>query len=426
MRFLVLCPHFEPDVAPTGVVISRLTAELAANGHELDVVTSLPWYRNHRIEPGWKGRPRRVEATPNGSVIRLHPFPSDKSSLPARALGFAGFTAIATLQSLLVRRRPDVVLAMSPPLTLGLAGWLAARRWRAPLIFNIQDVFPDVAIEVGALSSRRAIGLARRLERFCYRRADAVTVLSDDLRRNVEAKLARRGPLTSGRSHTRVVTIPNFVDTTAVSPQPHENSYRREHGLAGKLVVMYAGNLGHSQPFDLMLDAAAALADREDVVFVANGDGVARPALAEAAARLPNLRLVGYQPAERLAEVLAAADVHLILLKEGLAAASVPSKSYSILAAGRPVLAAVDPGTEVATMIDSAGAGSVVPPGDAQRFVAALERMLADPDTLREQGRSGREWVEGWASAASVAARYETLASDLTGPGRPGIRSEGR
>ena len=417
----MICPHFEPDVAPTGVVISRLAAELAGQGHELDVVTSLPWYRSHRIEPGWTGRPRRVERTQAGSIVRLHPFPTDKSSIGARAVGFAGFTSVATLQSVLMRRRPDVVLAMSPPLTLGLAGWFAARRWRVPLIFNIQDVFPDVAVEVGALTSPRAIRLAARLERFCYRRADAVTVLSDDLRRNVEAKLAGRGPRVRRRSRTRVVTIPNFVDTAAVTPGPAENAYRSEHGLAGRQVVMYAGNLGHSQPFDLIVAAAEAFSDRDDVVFVVNGDGVARPGLEAAASRLPNIRLVGYQPAERLSEVLAAADVHLVLLRRGLAASSVPSKSYTILAAGRPVLAAVDSGTEVANMIEAAGAGVVVDPGSSAAFVAALEGLLADPDTLSEQGRRGREWVEGWASPAVVAGRYGELAEELAQFGRPQI-----
>ena len=180
MRFLVICPHYEPDTAPTGVVISRLVDELQSAGHEIDVVTSVPWYRTHSVEPGWGGRPRRVERRGEGSVTRLHPFPTSKASISARAFGFAAFTAAATLQSLLTPRRPDVVLAMSPPLTLGLAGWLAARRWRVPLIFNIQDVCPDVAIEVGALNATWAIRSARWLERFCYRRADVVTVLSDD------------------------------------------------------------------------------------------------------------------------------------------------------------------------------------------------------------------------------------------------------
>ena len=131
----------------------------------------------------------RTEATEWGAVSRLHPFPTDKSNIPARALAFGGFTALATLRSLFIRRRPDVVLAMSPPLPLGFPGVLVARARRIPFVFNIQDVFPDVAVEVGAITNQRVIRAASAAERFLYRRADAVTVLSEDLKRNVAAKL---------------------------------------------------------------------------------------------------------------------------------------------------------------------------------------------------------------------------------------------
>jgi colanic acid biosynthesis glycosyl transferase WcaI len=252
------------------------------------------------------------------------------------------------------------------------------------------------------------IGLARALERFCYRRADAVTVLSEDLNANVEAKLA-----TASKPRTRVVTIPNFVDCVAIAPQRRDNRYRDEHGLTGKLVVMYAGNLGHSQPFELVLAAAEAFADRPEVAFVINGDGVARADLDAAAGRHRNLTVIDYQPVERLAEVLGAADLHLVLLKPGLAASSVPSKSYSILAAGRPILAAVDPGTEIAQMIDAADAGTSVGPTSSEAFITALEALLADTEGMAEQGRSGREWVTRWASPEAVARSYADLAAEL-------------
>jgi colanic acid biosynthesis glycosyl transferase WcaI len=148
-------------------------------------------------------------------------------------------------------------------------------------------------------------------------------------------------------------------------------------------------------------------------VFVINGGGSARVALDAAAAGLDNLRFVDMQPRERLPEVLAAGDIHLVPLKRGLARSSVPSKLYSILAAGRPVLASVDHGTEVATTIARAGAGLAVDPEDPEVFAAALGRLLDDPAQRSAMGRSGREFVEGWVSPAAVGESYERLFDDL-------------
>ena len=404
MNILVLCPHYAPDVAPTGEVMTAIVEALAARGHRLHVVTALPWYRHHAVEEGWTGRPARTESTPWGWITRLHPFPTDKTNIPARAVAFAGFTGMATVRAALTRIRPDVVMVMSPPLPLGVAGWLAAIPRRTPFVFNIQDVFPDVAVELGAITDPRVISAASWLERFLYRRADAVTVLSDDLRDNVAGKLGRHRP-------ERVVVIPNFVDTERIRPTDPDNSYRAENDLTGRTVVMYAGNVGLSQSLDLVVEAARRFRDRgrDDVVFVINGGGSALAGLRESARGLDNLRFVGMQPRERLPEVLAAGDLHLVPLRTGLARSSVPSKLYSILAAGRPVLASVDGGTEVATTIERAGAGVSVPPEDADRFVSALDRMLSDRTALAAMGASGRAFVEGWVSPAAVGAAYEQL-----------------
>lgn len=411
MKILVLCPHFAPDVAPTGEVMTSIVTELAERGHTVRVVTALPWYRHHRIEPGWAHRLSQIETTAWGSVERLHPFPTDKTNLVARAVAFGGFTALATWRAVLGRDRPDVVLAMSPPLLLGIAGWLVARRWRAPLVFNIQDVFPDVAVEVGAITNPTVISAARWLERFLYRRSAAVTVLSEDLRDNLVAKLRPR--LGADRASDRVRVIPNFVDTERIAPRPTDNSYRVEFGLEGKTVVMYAGNLGYSQSVELLLDAAAALADRSDVAFVVNGGGSGREALVEAARGLANVTFVGLQPRERLPEVLAAADIHTVPLRAGLARSSVPSKSYSILAAGRPCVASVDPGTEVQRILEASGAGISVSPEDRDGFVAAIRRLVDHPEERAERGADGRRWVEGWASPSAVAGHYQSLFEEL-------------
>jgi colanic acid biosynthesis glycosyl transferase WcaI len=419
VNLLVLCPHFAPDVAPTGEVMTSIATELAARGHRLHVVTALPWYQHHRIEPGWTGRPVRTQVTDWGRITRVHPFPTDKRNIPARALAFGGFTALSGLEAVVSRPRPDAVLAMSPPLTLGLAGWLAARARRVPFVFNIQDVFPDVAIELGMITNPSVIRVASWLERFTYLRSDAVTVLSEDLRDNVASKLGRHRP-------ERVRVIPNFVDTERIRPAPRDNSYREQFGLTGKTVVMYAGNVGFSQSLDLLLDAAAALAHETDLVFVINGGGSARPDLDRRAAGAPNVRFVDMQPKDRLPEVLAAADIHVVPLRRGLARSSVPSKMYSILAAGRPIVASVDPGTEVASVVDRAEAGVAVPPDDPEAFTKAIARLVADPGESERMGQSGRAFVERWASPAAIAEQYEALFDELQASrGRFGRGSEG-
>jgi colanic acid biosynthesis glycosyl transferase WcaI len=396
--------------------MTSIAAELVALGHELHVVTALPWYRHHALETGWGGRLVRHERTDWGTITRVHPFPTDKSNIPARGLAFGGFTVLATIEGLVARSRPDLVLAMSPPLTLGAAGWAVARARRVPFVFNIQDVFPDVAVELGLLTGTRAIAAASLLERVSYRHADAVTVLSDELADNVRGKITR-GLVGERAAHeaAKVRVIPNFVDTAWIAPRPRANRYRDEHGLGDRTVVMYAGNVGLSQSLDLVLSAAAAMVDDPSVVFVINGGGAARLDLERRAAGMANVVFVDMQPKERLPEVLAAGDLHVVPLKRGLAWSSVPSKLYSILAAGRPILASVDDGTEVARTIERAGAGRSVAPDDAEAFTTAIRAMLADREQLAAWGGAGRRFVEGWASPRAVAEAYQDLFEELVG-----------
>ena len=403
LRIAVLCPHFAPDTAPTGEVITRIVHELAALGHELHVVTALPWYREHRIESGWEGRLVRRERTAWGSISRVHPFPgTDKRNLLRRALGFAGFSVLSGLASL-PGGRVDAVIAMSPPLTMGLTGWITHLVRRGPLVFNIQDVFPDAAVETGAITNSRIIAVARWLERVSYHRAAAVTVLSDDLRDNVVAKVkpSRRG---------RVHVIPNFVDTGFIRPADRRTPFRDELGLGDGPVVLYAGNVGFSQSLDMVVEAARRF---PQATFLINGDGAARSTLETQAAGLANVRFSGYQPKERVPEVLATGDIHLVPLKRGLGRVSVPSKTYSILAAGRPVLAAIDAGTEVPRMLEASGGGVAVPPDDLESFCTALGGLLADPAATAAMGAAGRAWVERAASPRAVAEAYEALVRRL-------------
>ncbi len=403
LRLIVLCPHFEPDMAPTGVVMTRIVHELAARGHELHVVTSLPWYRKHQVESGWAGALWRVEKTNWGSISRVQPFAGKtKSNLLRRAFGFVLFSYFVGLRALFTGRfwrRVDGVLAMSPPLTLGLIGWHTKLFRGGKLVFNIQDVFPDAAIETGAISNQRVIAAASWLERVSYQRSDSVVLLSDDLANNVQRKLEQK-------FHKRIKVIPNFVDTQAIVPMSRLTNYRRELGIDESLVVMYAGNVGFSQSLELLLEAARVL---PEVMFVINGEGAARNSLEAKASTLNNVKFGDYQDVSRLSEVLATGDLHVVPLRRGLGSVSVPSKTYSILAAGRPICAAIDLDTEVPRILAAAKAGVCVEPDNQQAFVSAIKAMTLDRKNLEEMGANGRKWVEGHASPQSVAQRYEAL-----------------
>lgn len=410
MKLVVVAPHFEPDVAPTGEVITRIVHELARRGHSMDVFTAFPWYRTHRVETGYEGRLWRYEDRSWGRITRIHPFPTpDKRNIARRAAAFAAFSTVAAGMGIR-GGRCDGVLALSPPLTLGLSGRAIATARKAPFVFRVDDVFPDVAVELGVLRNKGVIGAARVLEGWCYGWADAVTVLSEDMKANILAKSSRP---------ESVRVIPNFVDTNWILPGPTENGYRREFGLEGKTVVMYAGNIGFSQSLDLVVQAASALAYEEDLVFVINGSGSARPQLEKQARGMPNVRFIDMQPVERLPELLAAGDIHLVPLKTGLARSSVPSKMYSILGAGRPLLASVDAGSEIARVLESSGAGVAVPPDDAEAFTKALRGLLNAPEEIRRMGEAGRVWVEQWASPEAVARAYEALFEELQGRNYP-------
>jgi len=405
LRLVVLCPHFAPDMAPTGVVMTRIVHELAALGHVLHVVTSLPWYREHAIETGWGGRLWRVEKTEWGSITRVHPFPGKtKRNLLRRALGFVLFSAVVGLRSLVaggLPRRVDGVLAMSPPLTLGLTGWFTKLFRGGMLVFNIQDIFPDAAAQTGAITNKQILRAARWFERSSYERSSAVVLLSEDLKQNVAAKLTTK-------FHNRLHVIPNFVDTSAIVPGDRMTSYRRELGIDDRVIVMYAGNVGFSQSLELVLAAARSM---PHIAFVINGDGAARRSLQDEvkATDIGNVYFADYQPIERLSEVLASGDIHVVPLKTGLASVSVPSKMYSILSAGRPVVAAIDAGTEIPRTLAESGAGIAVAPDNEAEFISALQILISDETKRAVMGALGRTWVEHHASAGAIAKRYEAI-----------------
>ena len=414
MKILLLCPHFEPDLhAATGEVMTKLVTGLADRDHRVTVVTALPWYHGHRVADEWRGRPWRTETTEWGRVIRCWPFPTTKNNIPARAVGFVGQTALATILATTTGQH-DVVMGMSPPIFVGDAAWINAKRCGAPFVFNTQDIFPDIAVSLGALTEERVIAFARRYEQSIYRRADAITVLSSDQANNVKAKLAG-DPKTTETDKVHI--IHNFVDLDRIRPVDRNNRYRERYGLGDKTVVMYSGNVGLSQSFELIHQAALHWADDPSIQFVINGEGAAHADVARWAEPLPNVTMIPFGPREDVPDILGAADIHLILLRKGLAASSTPSKLYGILAAARPVVASIDEGSEVCNVVRSADCGLSVPPDDPWAFIQALDKLLGNRDELRSMGERGRLHAETCLSPQAQAEAYEALFQRLLADG---------
>ena len=253
---LVLCPHFEPDTAPTGTVMTRIVKELAERGRTVHVVSSLPWYRHHSIESGWGGRLVRRELTEWGSITRVHPFPGDdRRNLLRRAFGFLAYSLLAGWQALRVGRsfsRAGAVIAMSPPLTLGLTGWIVARVRRAPLVFNIQDVFPDAAVETGAVVQprrHRAGASPRTLELPGRRRGDGA-VRGSAGQRGRQTRTAGsatvctsfRTSSTPTRSFRRIVSTA-YRERTRSRRRP-DRAVRRQRRLLAVARVVAGGGAG--------------------------------------------------------------------------------------------------------------------------------------------------------------------------------------
>ncbi len=412
MNIVVLCPHFAPDMAPTGEVISAITLRLAARGHRLHVVTSLPWYRHHATEPGWDGQLVRHEDTNWGRITRVHPFPTDKTNIPARALAFGGFTLLSVIEGVLTSARPDVVLAMSPPITLGAAGWAVARSRRAPFVFNIQDVFPDVAVDLGLLTNKRAIAAARRLEVTTYRHADAGHRAQRRTRRQRASQAGRgraRPPSHRGcgsrpcdpqlcRHLSDLAPAGTRWGPVPVAVRPggsHRGDVRRQRGSQPVAGPGAPRRPHHGSPH------RRGVRHQRWRVGSPVADGVGRRARQRGvrghAAPPPTARGAGGRRRPRGAAAHRACGI-----QRAVQAVFHP-------AAGRPIVASVDPGTEVQRTVEAAGAGLAVPPDDPEAFTGAVGALVDDPVRRRAMGAAGRSFVEGWASPEAVALAYEQL-----------------
>jgi colanic acid biosynthesis glycosyl transferase WcaI len=410
MRVLLLTLYFAPDVAANAVVMTELAEELAAFGYQVTVVTTFPHYAGNVIVRRYRGRLIQREEYKGMRVIRTYLYTSPhKQRFLVRFLNYVSFNVLSTLAGIFAGPQ-DVILAPSPPLTIGLSAHIISRVKRIPYLYNVQDIYPDVVVKLGIIKNPWVIAFSRWMERFVYSHARHITVLSEGFRANL---------LRKGVPSEKLTVIPNFVDVDFIRPLPRDNTFCHRFDLNNRFVVLYAGNLGHSQNLEHVLECAALLRDQDDIAFVIVGNGSRKPYLEARAQQmgLDNIRFIPFQPWEDVPNIYATADVSLVTLRKGIALDSVPSKAYTIMASGRPILAALDRGSDTWRLIEEAECGICVESEDPKALAEAIRALYADPVLRERLGCNGREHVVHHYSRQAVGRQYHKLLTSLLSSG---------
>lgn len=409
MRLVILNQFFYPDHSATSQLMTDLAESLAGRGVRVTALAgrgryngggglaAREEYRGVRVERAW--------ATGFG-----------KASAAGRLADYLTFYLGAALK-LCTLPRHDVVMALTTPPLIGLLALLVCRLRGMRFVALVQDVYPDVGVALGTF---RGGGLTARtldrLNRVVLKGAGRVIVLGDCMREVVASK---------GVAAERIDVIHNWADGEKVAPLPagEANPFADEQFLAGRFVVLFSGNFGRVNDFDTPLEAARLLKERKDILFLFIGDGAKAGEIARFVRthELANVRLLPYQPRDGLRHSLAAGGAHLVTLAPGLAGLSVPSKTYGVLAAGRPVLFVGDPRSDVARLVSEAGCGAVVSSGESERLADVIETWADDPALVDEMGRKARRLFESrFDRPHAVAAYVESLQRCLSGePRRP-------
>jgi len=375
----ILTQYYPPEIGAPQARLSALATQLARRGHRVVVLTALPNYPLGRFYPGYRAL-WRCEGDEGFRIFRTWLYPTQSFRPAKRLASYFSFVVSAALAGAAVMPRLDWLITESPPLFLGIAGYWLSRLKQARWVFNVSDLWPKSAVQLGAVGDGLWLRVAERLEAFCYRKARVVTGQSGE----IVADIRRRFP------GVTVWKWPNGVDTEHFAPGRRSESLVSDLRKRARCVALYAGLHGMAQGLGQVLEAAGRLRDRKDLRIVLVGDGPEKPRLIAQARQmgLGNVAFLDAVPRDRAPELIASADIALAPLRRRLWGA-VPSKIYEGMASGVPVVSCGE--GEAAQIIETAGAGLVVPPGDSGALAEAL-RVLADDPALRERlGRAGRK-----------------------------------
>jgi colanic acid biosynthesis glycosyl transferase WcaI len=403
-RVVVFNRSYWPDVEATGQLLTELLEDLS-DDFDLEVIAGQP----NSVPSSEAYRPTGSEIHNGVRITRLPHTRFRKHSFLGRIANLVTFT-LSALWTSLTLPKPDVVVTETDPFLLPFVGrWL---QWRhgAKFVVYLQDIYPDVAVAVGKLREGWISRCLRWLLFSVYRKADCVVVLSRDMERTCREY---------GVPADALRVIPNWADTSRVQPHKQLNPFRAEHGLDDRFVVMYSGNMGLAHTLTPILEAATALRQNPHVCFVFIGDGARRAELEAgvAARQLASVRFLPYQPRERLAESLSAADVHLISMQPEATGLLMPSKLYGILASGSAVIAIADPQSELAELIQERTLGYVcdprTPDGGAERLAYVINFLVDNPAEVRSLGQNARQIAEVEFDRSIQTARFAAMLNEL-------------
>jgi glycosyltransferase involved in cell wall biosynthesis len=405
MRIQFVSNYFPPEVNAPATRLDEHARQWVRDGHDVEVLTSVPNFPEGQVYDGYENRFTRE--TRHGIDVRRVPmYVSANEGIARRTLSYLSFM----LSAIWYARQsptPDVVVATSPQFFAAVAGWWIARQHGVPFVLEIRDLWPESIVAVGAMERNAMIRLLERVERFLYREADRIVVVTDAFKRSIAAK---------GIPGEKITVLKNGVDLDRWDEpldQDKLDRMRREHDLSGKFVASYIGTIGMAHRADVLLEAALQC-DEPDVVFLVVGAGAQRQALEERYdnVRAPNFRLLDKVPKDDVPYLLALSDVSVVHLRDSdLFKTVIPSKIFEAMATRTPIVLGVR--GETRAIIDEAEAGVFVPPEDAEALADAVVRLKRNPDRHTELAQNAYEYVHAHFDRTDLAREYAALLSDV-------------
>ena len=390
---------------------SQLACRLASEGHQIAVVTSFPNRPLGAVYDGYRRRSRSIEKEGSLSVVRCAIWLiGAKRRLWNRAMENVTFGILSVLNAWRFGRPDVLVLETWPLLAVQIGTWLG-RWWRVPVVYYVQDVYPEAAESAGFLPTR---GLFSRLLRSWDRRlcmkSGKVIAISDTMR----DLLCRNRAIPPAR----IAVIPNWVDREGFPRETVGDSWRNEMGIAPDVfVALYAGTMGLASGSDVLVDVAKHLETRTQILILCIGEGLLKKKMMRDAtrAKLRNIRFEPFQPRRRLAEVHAAANAMLLTLSKDSQDASVPSKMVTYLAAGRPIVCAVQARSAISQQLEAAQAGVRTPPGDPDSIARAITLLAERPTEARQLGENGRKYFEKHLTFDRACRQFHEVLEEVAG-----------
>jgi glycosyltransferase involved in cell wall biosynthesis len=404
MRILLLSQFYPPETGAAQNRLCYLARWLASSGHTVTVLTALPNYPVGAIYEGYRGRFLMEEQNGGVRIIRTWLYATKSKGFFRRVFSYCSFSTLSLLAGILKVGWQDVVIVESPPLPLGLTGFLISRLKRARFALNISDLWPESAVALGVLKNRRAIQVAIRLEEFLYRKADLITGQTKGIVASIQSRCVCKS----------VTLIPNGVDTSVFTPDTHgagvEQGIRTSFNLNGHFVVGYAGLFGLAQGLDTVVDSAKLLAKFPKILIALIGDGPESARLKELdkAGGLRNIRFCPAKPVSRMPQVLRVFDVALVPLKRhALFKGALPSKMFEAMGAGVPVICSVD--GEAREVIEKSRGGIYVQPESSEGIAQAILQLYRDAVLRKSLGENGRRYVADHYCRHKAATQFEKL-----------------